>query len=362
MIRVVVADDQALVRAGVRMMLEAAGDVAVCGEAADGNDAVRVVERERPDVVLMDLRMPRVDGLEATRRILAAHPSARVVVLTTFAEDENVYAALRAGAMGFLVKDDPPDRMVDAVRRAAHGEQLLRPRCCAAWWPGRWPPRTSAPPERPSFLTDREIQVLTLVGTGLSNQEIAAAAARRGDDGEDPRRGARWRNCGCATARRSRWSPTGWVWSAPTSVRPTCRVGVVTTGEDRIWTIPNLLSFLRLLGVPVFLWLVLGPKADGWAIALLMVAGFSRLARRQARPRVEPDEQTGPLHRPGRRPPLHPGHPRGPGAARHHPVVAGRARDRPRRPAAVHGAVPAPHGLRLRAAGPLPGQGRDRQS
>lgn len=174
MIRVVVADDQALVRAGVRMMLEAAGDVSVCGEAADGNDAVRVVERERPDVVLMDLRMPRVDGLEATRRILAAHPSARVVVLTTFAEDENVYAALRAGATGFLVKDDPPDRMVDAVRRAAHGEQLLAPSVLRRVVARALAAEDRRPPERPSFLTDREIQVLTLVGAGLSNQEIAA--------------------------------------------------------------------------------------------------------------------------------------------------------------------------------------------
>ncbi|MEV4187814.1 response regulator transcription factor, partial [Streptosporangium canum] len=127
MIRVVIADDQALVRAGVRMLLQAAGEMEVCGEAVDGAQAVQQAELLRPDVLLMDLRMPRMDGLEATRRILGSWPGARIVILTTFAEDENVYAALRAGAIGFLVKDDEPERMVDAVRRAAAGEPLLAP-------------------------------------------------------------------------------------------------------------------------------------------------------------------------------------------------------------------------------------------
>ncbi|GAA0974507.1 response regulator transcription factor [Acrocarpospora macrocephala] len=171
MIRIVVADDQALVRAGVRMMLEAAGDMTVCAEAADGAQAVQEAERHRPDVVLMDLRMPRVDGLEATRRILAARPGTRIVVLTTFAEDENVYAALRAGALGFLVKDDPPDRMVEAVRRAAQGEPLL-----AASVLRRVVARALAAEDGhlrvPPSLTERELQVLTLVGIGLSNAEI----------------------------------------------------------------------------------------------------------------------------------------------------------------------------------------------
>ncbi|MBB5078431.1 response regulator [Nonomuraea endophytica] len=174
MIRVLVADDQALVRAGVRMLLQAAGGMEVVGEAVDGAEAERLAAQLTPDVILMDLRMPRVDGLEATRRILAAAPSAKIVVLTTFAEDANVYAALRAGALGFLVKDDEPERMVDAVRRAAIGEQLLAPsvlrrvveRALAAE-----DVRAESTPA--AHLTDRELDVLTLLGSGLSNNEIA---------------------------------------------------------------------------------------------------------------------------------------------------------------------------------------------
>ncbi|MCC5580093.1 response regulator transcription factor [Microtetraspora sp. AC03309] len=171
MIRVLVADDQALVRAGVRMMLDAAGDAEICGEAADGAQAVRLAEELLPDVILMDLRMPRVDGLEATRRILAARPSARIVVLTTFGEDENVYGALRAGALGFLVKDDSPERIVDAVRRAAQGEPLLAPSVLRRVVERALAAEREAVP-LPRGLTDREVQVLTLVGMGLSNAEI----------------------------------------------------------------------------------------------------------------------------------------------------------------------------------------------
>ncbi|MFG3711722.1 response regulator [Micromonospora sp. NPDC047730] len=179
MIRVLVVDDQTLVRAGVGLLLRTAGGFEVVGEAGDGHEAVRLAERLRPDVILMDLRMPRMDGIEATRRILDRQPSARVVVLTTFADDVNVYGVLGAGAIGYLVKDGAPEELVDAVRRAARGEALLAPpvlarvlrRALAAHDREREPVRSAAALR---LLSVREREVLALVGAGLSNAEIGA--------------------------------------------------------------------------------------------------------------------------------------------------------------------------------------------
>ncbi|NJC71123.1 response regulator transcription factor [Planosporangium thailandense] len=180
MIRVLVVDDQALVRAGVTALLRAAGHEVV-GEAADGHEAVRLAERLRPDVVLMDIRMPRVDGVEATRRIVTALPATRVVMLTTFDDDAEVYGALQAGAVGYLVKDGEPTAMLEAVARAGQGEPLLAPRVLARIV-GRalqaHEQSTAGHPAAPatlSALTTRERQVLALVGAGLSNAEIGRA-------------------------------------------------------------------------------------------------------------------------------------------------------------------------------------------
>ncbi|MEV7228178.1 MULTISPECIES: response regulator transcription factor [Polymorphospora] len=177
MIRVLVVDDQRLVRAGVGLLLQTAGGFEVVGEAGDGHEAVRLAERLRPDVILMDLRMPRTDGIEATRRILDRQPSARVLVLTTFADDVNIYGAIGAGAIGYLVKDGAPEELVDAVRRAARGETLLAPpvlarvlrRALAAHDRERGPDRSWAALRS---LSAREREVLALVGAGLSNAEI----------------------------------------------------------------------------------------------------------------------------------------------------------------------------------------------
>ena len=178
MIRVLVADDQTLVRAGFRVLVDSAPDLEVVGEAGDGAEAVELARQQLPDVVLMDIRMPRMDGLEATRRIVALDRAegVRVLVLTTFDLDEYVYEALRAGASGFLLKDTPPADLLAAIRVVAAGDALLAPgvtRRLIAEFSRLGAPRGPSR-QRIEQLTERETEVLALVATGRSNAEIAA--------------------------------------------------------------------------------------------------------------------------------------------------------------------------------------------
>jgi DNA-binding NarL/FixJ family response regulator len=177
MTRVLLCDDQELVRAGFRLILDLEEDLDVVGEAVDGEDCQRQVAATRPDVVLMDIRMPRVDGVEATRRLVAAGSSARVLVLTTFDLDQYVYDAMRAGASGFLLKDVPREQLVFAVRMVAQGDAFMAPlltRRLVERYVGA-PPPSGGVPEELQALSDRELDVFRLLARGHSNAEIAGA-------------------------------------------------------------------------------------------------------------------------------------------------------------------------------------------
>ena len=171
-IRVLVADDQSMVRAGFRLLLSNEQDIEVVAEARDGLEAVDKAARYRPTVVLMDIRMPELDGLEATRRILATDDTARILILTTFDLDEYVYEALRAGASGFVLKDDPPEQLLAAIRTVAGGDALLSPGVTKRVIKQFTRIPRSVPPKELDDLTAREQEILRLIATGLSNAEI----------------------------------------------------------------------------------------------------------------------------------------------------------------------------------------------
>jgi DNA-binding NarL/FixJ family response regulator len=172
-IRVLVADDQSMVRAGFRMLLSSQEDIEVVAEASNGLEAVDKAERFKPTVVLMDIRMPELDGLEATRRILAADDRARILILTTFDLDEYVYEALRIGASGFVLKDDPPEQLLGAIRTVAAGEALLSPTVTKRVIKQFTRIPRPTPPKEFDELTTREQEVFRLIANGLSNTEIA---------------------------------------------------------------------------------------------------------------------------------------------------------------------------------------------
>jgi DNA-binding NarL/FixJ family response regulator len=170
--RVVIADDQSMVRAGFRMLLSGEDDIEVVAEARDGLEAVAAAARFDPTVILMDIRMPELDGLEATRRIIAANDTARILILTTFDLDEYVYEALSAGASGFVLKDDPPEQLIAAVRTIAAGEALLSPSVTKRVIRQFTRIPRPARPKEMDELTARELEILRLMASGLSNAEI----------------------------------------------------------------------------------------------------------------------------------------------------------------------------------------------
>ena len=171
-LRVLVADDQSMVRAGFRMLLSSEPDIEVVAEASNGLEAVEKAARFHPTVVLMDIRMPELDGLQATQRILAADDGARILILTTFDLDEYVYEALRAGASGFVLKDDPPEQLLTAIRTVAAGDALLSPAITKRVINQFTRISHPAPPPELGELTEREVEVFRLVARGLSNAEI----------------------------------------------------------------------------------------------------------------------------------------------------------------------------------------------
>lgn len=180
-IRVLLVDDQALFREGLRTLLSIWDDIDVVGEAGNGREAIAQTAVLLPDVILMDLRMPELDGVAATRRLQTTHPTSRVIVLTTFDDDEHVFDGLRAGAVGYLLKDVSSDKLVEAIRAAARGESFLQPSVAAKVLaefsrirPADSPPDPAANTELAEPLSDREIEILQLVATGASNREIAA--------------------------------------------------------------------------------------------------------------------------------------------------------------------------------------------
>lgn len=173
MIRVALVDDDALIREGLRMILDQAGDIEVAATGSDGRQAVRIAREIRPDLMLIDIRMPNLDGIEATKQITAEPDAPRIIILTTFELDEYVFQALRAGASGFLLKRTEPERLIDAIRVVAQGEALLSPSVTRRLIDEFSKQPASVSPERLSDLTEREREVLICIARGLSNQELA---------------------------------------------------------------------------------------------------------------------------------------------------------------------------------------------